>query len=109
MLSSFLSGCSLAMKMQMPPITVNPRRLWLKIVVSSEVSTPTAKRRLGRVKKHVSKQKEVKDEYVPGSHGSHINLVHQGRLLQCAQKQISVIGLRSRKGTSGASLQSDTR
>ena len=36
-----------------------------EVVVSSEVSTPTAKSRLGSCGEHVSKQKEVKDEYVP--------------------------------------------
>ena len=33
--------------------------------MSSEVSTPTAKRRLGSCGEHVSQTKEVKDEYVP--------------------------------------------
>lgn len=36
-----------------------------EVVVSSEVSPPTAKSRLESCGEHVSKQKEVKDEYVP--------------------------------------------
>ena len=36
-----------------------------EVVVSSEVSTPTAKSRPESRGKHGSKQKEVKDEYVP--------------------------------------------
>ena len=36
-----------------------------EVVVSSEVSTPTAKSRQESCGEHVSKQKEVKDEYVP--------------------------------------------
>lgn len=82
-----------------------------EVVVSSEVSTPTAKSRPESCGKHGSKQKEVKDEYVPwlswitgpsGTRGGYFNVQrnnkrHRFIIANTNEASLKVIRDRARK------------